>query len=151
MSAEGEKILSEALNDYSPGNTDPITFDTGTEEMKQSAIEWIDARAKHLFKIWSEKFDLAHQEILPEDLENIAHEFADLENDFNYVKELNTYTSKRYQQVWDVLPSVQELDLLIKLVSEHAEDETFFTIGTKDERIKKLLMLRNARKTELGG
>ena len=81
----------------------------------------------------------------------IAREFADLENDFNHIKDINTYVSTRYAEVWDCLPSLPEVDELIKLVeSKDAADHAFFTTDTKEARLAKLKKLQTALKYDLG-
>ena len=49
-----------------------------------------------------------------EDKHTIAVAFADLEQDFEFVKNVNEQISIRYQEIVDTLPSLEELDYLLK-------------------------------------
>ena len=149
MSKEGEEILHEVLT---PGNNDPVYLETVMHgETQKQGIEWIRARTEQVFTQWQERFDLAHQELLPEDLKTVAREWADLENDYNYIKELNTYVSTRHQEVWDCLPTLQEIDTLIQAIEEHSEeDQTYFSTRTKDKSVAAIKKLRGAIAKSMG-
>lgn len=135
--------MTDEQNTILPSDRDPIKLN---ELMKdQKGVEWIKARTEQILNTWSIRFDLAHMPMEHEDFKTLAKEYADLENDFNYIKDLNTAMATRYEEVWDCLPSVTEIDAILKdIEGRPAEDFEFFCTAKKEDRIKKIKKLRSA-------
>ena len=104
--------------------------------MKQKQVvglEYIKKREKELLKKYSSK--------------ELAREMADLENDFEHIKELNTELAEKYQTVMDTFPTSRELSFLIKHISdfkatvnkiENREDALLYEKKQCNERLFKL-------------
>ena len=72
-------------------------------------------------------------------------DFRDLKKDFDYVVELNTELSRRYQEVFDTFPKTFELDIVItdikkKMNSEDVPDN----VAVFRKRLIKLQKFRSA-------
>lgn len=133
-----------------PSDRDPIKLDEIMKDQKKG-VEWIKQRTDQLFKNWQDRFDLAHMDLEPEDLKTIAREWADLENDFNYLKEINTFMATRYEEVFDCLPSLPEIDELIQSVEwRDPNTDAYFCTAPKDQRLAKLKKLRSAIAHSMG-
>jgi hypothetical protein len=141
-----EKLEQEAIAEMTetilPSDRDPVKMN---EVMKDQVkgVEWIKARTEQILYNWNERF--ADAPLQREVDRTLAAEFADLENDFNYIKDLNTSMAVRYEEVWDCLPSLTEVDALLRVVYAFPEeDASFFCTATKEDRLKKLKKLRSA-------
>lgn len=72
-------------------------------------------------------------------------EYADLMNDFEFVKDLNKQLSIRYQDFVDSLPNVLEIDLLIDLYKIDKKNQTdSMIIKGLDKRLFQLMRFRGA-------
>ena len=117
------------------------------EEMKkqESGLIWIKKRAEFLKSEWIKEFFPAPSGVVPADLHEIAQRYADLENDFKFIKETAEFTAQRYAEFESVLPTLREIDILIYTIGNQSEDDQeFFLTGTKKERLDKLTKLRSA-------
>ncbi|MFA5658529.1 MAG: hypothetical protein WC900_04530 [Oscillospiraceae bacterium] len=138
------------------------------EEKKKGGLLWIKARQDELIEAWKKRFNpesIGGQgiELSEDQLKKLAYEWADLENDFNFIRDVAEYTGARYAEFMGLLPSLEEMDLLLDLVQDLTDGANyaqvinigngvktndlikildFFRIGTKEERIKKLQKLK---------
>ena len=146
----------EKQNTILPSDRDPVKMN---EVMKDQVkgVEWIKQRSEQLIENWKkytkhDSFDEKGYELREVDIKKISMEYADLENDFNYIKDLNTSMAVRYEEVWDCLPSLTEVDALLNIVNYGTKetDAKFFCTATKEDRVKKLKKLRSAIAHSMG-
>lgn len=83
-----------------------------SKELKQKKV--LEARAKALISLWNNEGTK---------LEQIAYNYADLENDYNYIKELNSYINDKYQFVFQAIPFSEEIKLIIPMLKDLYENE----------------------------
>ena len=136
-----------------PSDRDPIHLNEVMKDQKLG-IEWIKDREAALLKNWLDRLDDPEIDLslIPDDyLKTIAHDYADLENDFNYVKDINTSMAVRFEEVWACLPTTTEIDALIKVMEEIKEDdEEFYCTAKKSNRLPKIKKLRSAMAHAMG-
>ena len=80
---------------------------------QNSTVELMKKRTDELAKVI---IDLLNIPEIPDAIKNIkelCRRYADLEIDFNYVKELNTVMSCKYQELMDCFPTSEELQIVI--------------------------------------
>jgi hypothetical protein len=117
------------------------------EEMKkqESGLVWIKKRAEFLTSEWIKEFFPAPSGVVQADLHEIAQRYADLENDFKFIKETAEFTAQRYAEFESVLPTLREIDWLINGVTGWPEEDgEFFLTGSKKDRLDKLTKIRSA-------
>lgn len=143
-----------------------------SEDMKKqgAGLQGIIKRALYLEKAWRSndpelklrlKLNFADNKA---EVLNIAYMYADLENDFRFIKETAEFTAQRYAEVMSVLPTLEEVDLLLEEIQTFPEEKLlkikmhengtqeqrevlskdFFRTEAKEDRIKKLEKLRSA-------
>ena len=119
---------------------------TAEEIRKQkSGIIWIRKRTEFLTNEWIKEFEYIPGEKIPPGFKELAQRYADLENDFKFIKETAEFAAMRFAEVQSVFPILREMDELIKLIENHDEnDSEFFLIAPKKERLEKLMKLRSA-------
>lgn len=140
--------MDEAQKTILPSDNDPIKLNEIMKDQKKG-LEWIKQREEQIYNTWLKRFQEVDCRI--KDLRVLAREWADLENDFNYIKELNTFIATRHEEVWDCMPTLTEIDELIKTVEDANPDaKEFFCTDKKENRILKLKKLRSAIAHSLG-
>ena len=126
------------------------------EEKTSTQLQKIKNRADDLVQRWRREYGV---EIDEKAMKKIAFEYADLENDFEFVKETSRSVAVRYEEVSSCFPTLTEMDALISIVEslapESKEDRMsiyppFFSRGPKEERLQKLKKLRSAIKAMEG-
>lgn len=118
----------------------------GIEKVRKRKIERFHKIAEIL-----QKHNISINNQMREDLENLALEYADLENDFDYISETSSFVAKRYAEVFACLPTLQEINLLLEQVNKADEKAELFTQNTKEERLALLTKLRSAIKASQTG
>jgi len=138
---------------------EPSFADIKKEDMQKSLIR-VRNRADELILDWTtqklcvepstEEREAWNKSITdPESkgLLTIAYRYADLENDFEVVKDLNAYTAKRYAEFTACLPTLKEMDHILAQLDTHSEDDKeFWDYEPKADRMKRLRVLREAIK-----
>jgi hypothetical protein len=150
INAEAQKLIEDVLGDQAilPGEADSKIAEIKLVDQKKG-IEWIKQRAGQLVEKWQERFPKQFED--KDELMNaISKDFADLENDFNYIKDINSYVAIRYAEIWELLPTMTELDLLLEGMNA-IDDQEFYNIASKEDRIKKIEKLRRIIKASRGG
>lgn len=132
--------LAKRWHDYTAKSVEDLPLTSTYYEMIHSD--------ENLFKEMQEQFDLQFIVENYSFLLEIAVEFADLENDFAYIKETAEFTARRYEEFAAHLPTLQEFDLLLDAVkNKEATDKEFFAIESKELRVQKLTKMRSAIKS----
>ena len=119
---------------------------TAEEIRKQkSGIIWIRKRTEFFVQEWHKEFPCLNEGKFDNGIKALAQRYADLENDFKFIKETAEFAAMRFAEVQSVFPILREMDELIKLIENHDEnDSEFFLIAPKKERLEKLMKLRSA-------
>lgn len=77
--------------------------------------------------------------------EFVARDYADLENDFNFVKKLNEKIAISHAQLMDRLPTVEEMNVLIGVMEEiSADNKEFYKKHDKEYRLANARLLKDA-------
>jgi hypothetical protein len=114
------------------------------EKESEARLLWIKKRAEYLANTWMSNSELLKQ-TTKDVLDMVARNYADLENDFEFIKEVSKFTAARYTEVIECLPSLVEIDSLINLLEEiEPSDKSVWITGTKEDRMKKLRKLKSA-------
>jgi hypothetical protein len=137
------------------------------EKLQGDSMKQIANRTQRLIEFWNKEYqieipklgEVLVTKINPEDyarrimtgkeeiniFEALARDFAIFEKDFSFVKHLNEEMSISHSQLLEHLPTVEEMDALIKIAQEKDEkDEAFFKSAKKSERLKVMQMLKTA-------
>lgn len=151
--------MEEEAKTIMPNDRDPVKLNELMQDQKKG-LEWIKQRQEQLKKNWGSRFQYPTDQPIPNQkvfdyiiniFEELSREWADLENDFNYIKDINTGIATRHEEVWDCMPSLTEIDAIIKKVNATKEDNhEFFCTGKKADRIAKLKKLRSAIAFSMG-
>jgi hypothetical protein len=99
--------------------------------MTDDDIEIIDM----LEKKYSEEFVKA----LETEVRRADFEFADLMNDFEFVKDLNRELSLRYQDFVNSIPKPSEIDVIIRAIEKGQQG------GTAESQAKRIFQLKRFR------
>ena len=122
---------------------EPLTAEEAKKQ--QSGLIWIKKRAEFLVNEWLKEFEYMPEEQSPPGFKALAQRYADLENDFKFIKVKAEFAAMRFAEVQSVFPTLRETDELIKLIEAHPEEDSeFFLIAPKKERLEKLMKLRSA-------
>ena len=123
---------------------------------QESAIKQYKNRSQKLYDEISEIYDAIHPVSLKDSnsvsastskdsfdvkIHSICDRFADLEMDFNYVKELNTMMSLKYQELMDCFPTSREMQIVIEFLEDKVIEKTDFGYNT-ETREKRLVNIR---------
>lgn len=78
----------------------------------------------------------------------IMKKYVDLEMDFEYIKDLNTQLSAKYQELMECFPTAKELDKIIHFVNENIEQHEIAKradeLEYSKERLIKLTKFKSA-------
>lgn len=113
---------------------------------KIDPVEWLRNRSKELVEHWTKELGV---EWSKEQIEEIAKRYADLENDFNYIKEFNKDFSYKFDKIVNILPTAEEANRLKMLivVDKELNEEALQNVReeTAREKAKEIIAYQEKR------
>jgi len=79
-----------------------------------------------------------------QDKADIANKMAEVELDFEFVKDLNTQLANKYQELMDCFPTSSEITMVINITQEMNPDSTEEEVKSNEIRIIKLKKFKSA-------
>jgi hypothetical protein len=101
-------------------------MDVMNETSNDTQLKIIKNRAIVLEALWLQDSQINKKDVslaTMEMIQKIAYAYADLENDFDYIKQLNTYLANKYETVFRLIPYASEIDYIINNSKELYSDE----------------------------
>ena len=78
------------------------------------------------------------------EVKGLIEKYADLEMDYDYVKNMNTQLSFKYDELMNCFPTSDELDYLIAGLETESIKKIKYSNEIKNERLSKLVKFRSA-------